>query len=526
MNELLTTSEMAEADRLAVAAGVPSLDLMEHAGTAVAEEAARMARPGGRIAVLCGPGNNGGDGFVAARHLRQRGYDVRVFLLGDKATLKGDAAEMARRWTLPTRPKTPDALQSMHLVVDALFGAGLSRPLEGEAARLVEAVNASGLPVLAVDVPSGLYGTTGEAEGACIQAHQTVTFFRKKLGHVLMPGRALSGIVTVAQIGIPDAVLDSIKPPVRENGLSLWLPRYPWARGDDHKYDRGHVVVVAGPALQTGAARLGARGALRIGAGLVTLVGNTSAAAIIATHVTSEMVRAVAGSAALLEFLGDVRRNAVLMGPGASVGQETADNVISILKSSAAAVLDADALTSFAGDGAGGTRADAGMGFLARNSDGLPTPDVLFAAIKSRSAPVVITPHEGEFKRLFGALAGSKLDRARWAAQQSGAVVILKGADTVIVAPDGRAAINCNAPPWLATAGAGDVLAGFVTGLLAQHMPAFEAAAAAVWLHGEVADRIGVGLIAEDLPDRLPEILGNLHRAAGAPGWIFKGPDS
>ena len=203
MNELLTTSQMYEADQLAEAAGVASIDLMERAGQAVAEAATGMVGAGARIAVLCGPGNNGGDGFVAARHLRQRGFDVRVSLLGGKEALKGDAAEMARRWLLPLRPATPDALQSMNLVIDALFGAGLSRPLEGVSAELVAAVNASCLPVLAVDVPSGLDGTTGAATGACIEARRTVTFFRKKLGHVLMPGKALCGGVIVAQIGIP-----------------------------------------------------------------------------------------------------------------------------------------------------------------------------------------------------------------------------------------------------------------------------------------------------------------------------------
>jgi NAD(P)H-hydrate epimerase len=521
MNELLTTSEMTTADRLAVASGTASLDLMEHAGAAVADAAARMARPGARIVVLCGPGNNGGDGFVAARHLRNRGFDVRVFLLGDRSMLKGDAAEMARRWPLPIRAATPDALQSMHLVIDALFGAGLSRPLEGEAGSIVEVVNASGLPVLAVDVPSGLYGTTGEAAGHCIRALQTVTFFRKKIGHVLLPGRTLSGITTVAQIGIPDAVLDAIKPLVHENDPALWLSAYRWPMDGAHKYDRGHAIVVSGPSLQTGAARLGARGSLRIGAGLATMIGGAAASAIIATHITSIMVRVVEGSAALRDFLADVRRNAVLIGPGASVGQDTVDEVLAVLASPAAAVLDADALTSFAsGDGAGG---ETGMGFLARNGIDAVTPAALFAAIKARQAPVVITPHEGEFKRVFGELSGSKVNKASRAAELSGAIVILKGADTVVAAPDGRVMINANAPPWLATAGAGDVLAGFVTGLLAQRTPAFEAACAAVWLHGACASQFGVGLIAEDLPEILPKLLQDLHRSCGAPGRIAVG---
>jgi ADP-dependent NAD(P)H-hydrate dehydratase / NAD(P)H-hydrate epimerase len=515
MNELLTPAQTGEADRLTEASGTPSLDLMARAGKAVADAAALMTRgPDTRIAVLCGPGNNGGDGFVAARLLRDLGFDVRVFLLGDKSALKGDAAEMARRWPLPIRPATPDALQSMYLVIDALFGAGLSRPLEGDAAELVEAANASGLPVLAVDVPSGLDGAGGEVRGVAIKARRTVTFFRKKPGHLLMPGRELCGEVTVADIGIPESVLEILKPRLHENAPGLWISDLKWPKDGGHKYDRGHAVVVSGPALQTGAARLGARGALRVGAGVVTLVGNSTATAIIATQVTSIMVRSVSGAEGLSDFLRDQRRNAVLIGPGASVGPDTVADVLAILKSSASVVLDADALTSFADPDATGDRSDASMGFLARNGDSGPAqPSTLFAAIKARQAPVVMTPHEGEFRRLFGELPGSKVDRARAAAEQSGAVIILKGTDTVIAAPDGRAIINSNAPPWLATAGSGDVLAGFVTGLLAQRMPAFEAASAAVWLHGETANAFGIGLIAEDLPDLLPKVLQKLHAA-------------
>jgi len=520
MNELLTPAETGEADRLAEATGVSSLDLMARAGKAVADVATLMTRgPDTRISVLCGPGNNGGDGFVAARLLRDHGFDVRVFLLGETSALKGDAAEMARRWPLPIRPATPDALQSMHLVIDALFGAGLSRPLEGDAAELVEAVNASGLPVLAVDVPSGLDGASGEVRGVAIRARRTVTFFRKKPGHLLMPGRELCGEVTVADIGIPESVLETLKPRLNENAPALWVSHFHWPKHGGHKYDRGHAVIVSGPALQTGAARLGARGALRSGAGVVTLVGNATATAIIATQITSIMVRSVSGAKALSEFLRDQRRNAVLIGPGASVGQETAEDVLAILKTSASTVLDADALTSFADPEDDGDRADASMGFLARNGDRGPAQrSTLFAAIKGRQATVVLTPHEGEFKRLFGELPGSKVERARAAAAQSGAVVILKGADTVIAAPDGRAIINSNAPATLATAGSGDVLAGFVTGLLAQRMPAFEAASAAVWLHGECADAFGIGLIAEDLPDLLPGVLQKLHQTTKPAG--------
>jgi NAD(P)H-hydrate epimerase len=508
--ELLTAAEMGRADQAAVKAGVPSHQLMENAGCAVADAARKIVAPGARILVLCGPGNNGGDGFVAARHLKRASYDVRLYLLGDKADLKGDAAEMARGWDGPVRAMDPDATESMHLVIDAMFGAGLSRPLDGVAADMVAAVNALGKPVIAVDVPSGLDGSTGIALGPVIQATHTVTFFRRKPGHLLMPGRALCGLTSVADIGIPAGVLDEIRPQTWANATALWLASLPRPALGAHKYDRGHAVVVSGPAEATGAARLGARGALRIGAGLVTVVGSEPATAVNARHLTAIMVHTVGRDAALAEFLSDTRRNAVLIGPGAGVAAATVETVRTVLASPAAVVLDADALTAFALSDKQGSEG-VGFGFTnVRARSGARRED-LFEAIVKRTAPVVITPHEGEFKRLFPSLEGGKLERAREAARTSGAVVVLKGPDTVIAAPDGRAAINENAPPSLATAGSGDVLAGFVAGLLAQRMPAFEAACAAVWLHGACASAFGPGLIAEDLPEALPKVLPGLR---------------
>lgn len=514
-HELLTAAEMGQADALAVASGVPGLTLMENAGAAVAEAADRIAAGGSlAVAVICGPGNNGGDGFVAARLLRDLGHRVRVGLLGPLATLKGDAAAMAARWGDAVEPLSPDILAGADLIIDALFGAGLARPLEGIAADVAAAANASGQPILAVDVPSGLDGSTGRADGPVIQAAETVTFFRRKPGHLLLPGRALCGTVHLADIGIPDAVLDRIGPRTTVNRPSLWRSAYPWPRLDGHKYTRGHAVVICGPPECTGAARMGARAALRVGAGLVTVAGSPAATAINATHETAVMVRAMANDGAIAEFLSDARHNAVLIGPGAGVGRNTAATVTTILASPAAVVLDADALTSFAVAEEEAPVRATGFGFVLRGAEPQPTGARLFEAIRARQAPVVLTPHSGEFKRLFGELAGSKLEIARLAAATSGAVLILKGPDTVIAAPDGRAAINDNAPPWLATAGAGDVLAGLVTGLLAQSMPAFEAACAAVWLNGECAALFGPGLIAEDLPEILPQVLKALRAGA------------
>ena len=534
MHELLTTQEMSQADALAVAAGVPSIDLMENAGKAVAREACRMRPHPGRIVVLCGPGNNGGDGYAAARLLKASGHEIRVYRLGEAGKLKGDAAEMARRLDGYVRPANPDALQSIDLIIDALFGAGLSRPLEGDAAEMIVAINSSGIPVLAVDVPSGVDGSTGAAAGPAVKADRTITFFRKKPGHLLLPGRALCGDVVVADIGIPEGVLTSPPPhsshlPVQtgggdekfavskwENTPALWQDVFPAATVNQHKYTRGHAVVVSGPAHATGAARLSARGALRIGAGLVTVASSPQALLINAAHLTAIMLAPFADARDLATLLEDTRRNAVLIGPGASVGAETCELVETVLASGAAAVLDADALTSFATPDQSSRAETVRFGFTSAATTVPATPAALFAHIGAKpERPVVLTPHEGEFKKLFGEIAGSKLDRARAAVKISGAVVVLKGPDTVIASPDGRAAINANAPPWLATAGSGDVLAGFITGLLAQKMAAFEAACAAVWLHGACAAHFGAGLIAEDLPEALPLVLRVLPTVRG-----------
>ncbi len=483
MNEILTTAEMARADAFAVAQGTPSLTLMENAGRAVANAIVARFKPCA-VTVLCGPGNNGGDGFVVARLLDEEGFTVRVASDGGH---KADADVMSARWSGETEALTPDALRGARLVVDALFGAGLSRPLEGAAAQAVEALN--DLPVAAVDVPSGVSGDTGQPLGAVhVTAALTVTFFRKKPGHLLLPGRELCGEVVVADIGIPAGAAAT---QLHENTPALWRYPFPTARG--HKYDRGHAVIVSGPAHATGAARLAARGALRIGAGLVSVASPPGALAVNAAHLTAIMLKPFDGAAALAGLLGDKRLNAVALGPGLGVSGETRALVDVVLKSSAAVVLDADALTAFQDD-----------------------PEALFNRLHDPRLEnkVVLTPHAGEFERLFPGLlddAPSKLDAARTAASRAGCTVILKGNDTVIADAGGKAAINANAPATLATAGAGDVLSGFVAGLLAQQMTAFDAAACAVWLHGAAAAAFGPGLIAEDIPEALPDVLRDLR---------------
>ena len=437
--ELLSPEQMRRVDDTC---GIAVMTLIENAGRAVAEEIIRRfgAR---RTVVLCGPGNKGRDGAVAARYLKSWGWPV---------TISND-------------------LTGAELIIDALYGAGLNRDFPQ---ALADQINKAGVPVISIDVPSGLDGLTGQPRGGCVKADLTVSFFRKKPGHLLMPGRSLCGELIVRDIGIPASVLENIIPKLWENTQPL-LPS-PATQG--HKYNRGHAIIVSGGKLQTGASRFAATAALKIGAGLVTIAGAAPALSVHANHLTAVMLAETKTAKDLVKLLADKRKNAVCIGPAAGINENTKRNVRAILTSGAATVLDADALTSCASK-----------------------PQQLFDWIYSLpDRSVVMTPHEGEFARLFGSSSVSKLERASAAAKLSGAVVILKGADTVIAHPSGRAKINTNAPPSLATAGSGDVLAGIVTGLLAQGMEGFEAACAGVWIHGEAANKFDQsGFTAEEL---------------------------
>lgn len=495
MHELLTPEEMARADAATIEEGTAGYRLMLSAGAAVADAVSQRLAAGGSVLVLCGTGNNGGDGFVAAQRLAETGSQARVALLGKSDAITGDARLAYEDWRGRTAEALPRDIRDADIVIDALFGAGLSRDLEGRAREIVEAVNGSGIPVVAVDLPSGIDGASGAVRGTAIRAAETVTFFRFKPGHLLYPGRGHCGETRLADIGIAPEVLSRIAPRCFANGPALWQEHYPQPAGAGHKYVKGHAVVVSGGAGRTGAARLSAGAALRAGAGLVTVASPRSALLVNAAHLTAVMLRPVDGADELSGMLEDERLNTVVLGPGLGTGESTSALVAAALASKAACVVDADALTAFKDDA-----------------------ESLFRAIAAREAATVLTPHGGEFSRLFGALSeGSKLDLTREAARMANAVVIHKGPDTVIAAPDGRAAINANAPPWLATAGTGDVLAGIVGGLLAQSMPAFEAAAAAVWLQGEAGRVAGPGMTAEDLDQALKQAVA--CRIAPWPGY-------
>jgi len=474
---LLSACQMRAAEQYMITHGLQSYALMQRAGEAVAAYVASYYKAR-KILVLCGTGNNGGDGFILAQNLLAGGENVSIALWGEVKSLKGDAAKAAAQYKGKVIPLAKAMLNGNPLIIDALFGAGLTRPVEGAAAQLIHKINATRLDVIAVDIPSGVQGDTGEILGVAISAAITLTFAYKKYAHVLMPGRIMCGEVIVADIGVSHEAIALLGPLVQENQPALWHGKLPWPKPEHHKYHRGHVLVIGGGMQHAGAAKLAALAALRVGAGLVSIVCDKHDLPIYAATALSLITETQDRWKKLLE---DTRINTVLIGPGAGVNRQTRMQVLQAFKARKQMVLDADALTSFADD-----------------------PQTLFNTVTS---PCIVTPHAGEFARIFKDMRGSKIERTLQAARMSHAVVVFKGFDTVIAAPDGRVAVNTNAPATLATAGAGDVLSGICAGLLAQGMEAFDAACAAAWMHGEAAKQQGEGLIAEDLPQRLPSVL-------------------
>ena len=491
--EVLTPAEMARADRLAAEAGPhDGYGLMRNAGSGILRAVLARYPAASGFDVLCGPGNNGGDGYEVARLLHEAGLPVAIWAEGWPRP-GSDAQRAAHSCPVAPQPLGGFRPQPGRVVIDALYGAGLARALDGAAADTARRCRTANATVVAVDLPSGVSGDSGSAAGEAFEAELTVTFFRLKPGHLLEPGRALCGEVVLADIGIPEAVLGEIAPSTFRNLPALWSAALPRPDRGQHKYSRGHVAVFSGGVSSTGAARLSALSAARAGAGAVTLWSPGAALVVNAAHLTAIMLRKVDTLADLDAAFAARRPDAIVLGPGYGLHRPLAETVLHVLKTAGEGtlVLDADALTAFRDE-----------------------PDALFSAINASARETVLTPHEGEFARLFPDLAAdgglSKLDRARQAAARAGTVVILKGPDTVIAAPHGRAAINENGSPFLATAGSGDVLAGLVAGLCAQKMPPWQAACAAVWLHAQAASRFGPGLIAEDLPGLLPACLREL----------------
>ncbi|MFP3383154.1 NAD(P)H-hydrate dehydratase [Tritonibacter sp. SIMBA_163] len=532
MTELLTATQMRAIEKAAIDGGeVTGLELMERAGAAVVEaiieewpqldagappDGGSAPRPAAaprdiseklkRAVVLCGPGNNGGDGFVVARLLKERGWEVEVFLYGDAAKLPTDAHTSYLRWSAigavsPLASSTIEerrVSQRADLLIDALFGIGLTRPVELPLVALTaDPALGETHKTVAIDLPSGVCSDSGKGlgeEGRGIWADLTVTFHAPKRGHALADGPARCGRLLVKSIGLDSRDdLGSMSPPV----LMAAPEVASLAKGQGaHKFTYGDALVLSGGAGRTGAARLAARGALRVGAGLVTLGVPPSALMEVACQITAVMLKRVGGADVLAEILQDERINALCLGPG--LGQQRARDLVPVaLAAKRATILDADALTAFADD-----------------------PQQLFDLLHTQC---VLTPHAGEFARLFPDIADSlaapasqgpafsKVDATREAARRAGCSVLFKGADTVVADPTGvcsvHAAVYARSAPWLATAGSGDVLAGFITGLLARGLGPHDAAATAAWLHVECALAFGAGLIAEDLPEELPKVL-------------------
>ena len=500
---VLTAAQMIQADKLARASGVSEMDLIRAAGKQVALQARELgAEQGKKIVACCGTGNNGADGYICAGHLLRAGYEVHILSLIGPEKLTHERVRAAKEVldllppnAIHINPEDPTlVLSDAVLIIDALFGTGLSRAPTDKAARLITAMNAAKGTKIAVDIPSGLSADKAESLGTeCVHAQTTVTFFRPKLVHHLEPGMSHCGQVHCVPIGIPTDVLDTIKPQYRLNGTDIF--KLPIPQAQDHKYSRGHALIVAGEEFP-GAAVLCTMATQRAGAGLTSLITAAEKANFMRQLLPASCI---VRSAVNVEGIAHrLKGSAVLIGCGCGSEEKTARQTLQLLSESIPVVLDADALTSFKDQ-----------------------PDLLLQALTSRTAASILTPHLGEFYRLFPHLEESnpqgekmrdlnKVEKAVAAAQRSQAVIVLKGADTIIASPDGTAVINPIASPYLAIGGSGDVLGGIILSLLAQGMTAPDAACAGVYIHSQAAEQVGINLIPEDLIAALPRIYAEI----------------
>ncbi len=483
--KVFSTATCYQADRAAIDRGRLGVDLMEAAGSGIAEQIFSEFSPC-PVQVFCGPGANGGDGYVVARHLYEAGWPVFLTVCA-KTVPATDADKMEQALPSGVSITGTEISCNIGLIVDCIFGAGLKRPISGELAELVNHINAHPAKVVSADLPSGIFGDNGKVSPPAIKADMTVTFECLKPAHVLEPARSQCGKIKVIAIGFPDGLLDNFDPVAIVNQRNLWpeIPKAPEAV--THKHSRGRLLVMCGGALHTGAARLAARAGLRIGAGWVTLAGSKKSMQVCAAHETSVVLLARDRGEPVSSLLQAQNPDCIIIGPAGGVGKDMRRDVLELLAHNKPTVLDADALSSFADD-----------------------PDTLFDACHSNT---VLLPHEGEFARLFGQLGsefGNKIERVQAAARLAGCTLLLKGADSVMATASGRIVVNTHTSGWLASLGSGDVLAGMVAGLMAQGHRGFEALCAAVWMHGELGRRLGPGLIAEDLPKAIPLILRDL----------------
>lgn len=467
-NEILTAEQIKEMEQSAIAAGITEQVLMQRAGEGVVEVILAKFAPCPTV-VFCGPGKNGGDGKIVAQLLEEKGWPVEVVNLKD----------------LPPLEKIEALLNQAGLIVDGLFGTGLSHPLEENMVTLITLINSSLKPVVSIDIPTGIETNSGGCYGASIQAALTVTFFRPRTGHYLLPGRAHKGELFVKDLGLPDSFFHPIT--AHLNDPSLWNDSLKDPQLLNHKYDRGPCLII-GTGCMPGAIRLATLAARRIGAGLLRVICKKEEYPLFATTAWGEIITPITSADEFLKWIEDKHFRALLWGVGTYPHESTREQAIMTLLTKKPCVLDGGALSSFAG----------------KTSE-------LETHIHEN---VILTPHEGEFLRLFPHLAflNNKAEKALKAAAEIGAIIVLKGNDTVIASPQGELIINANAPATLSTAGTGDVLAGMMVSLLAQGLPPFQAAAAAVWIHGEAANHRGLGLIAEDLPGEIPSVLQELSQ--------------
>ncbi|WP_300647089.1 NAD(P)H-hydrate dehydratase [Paenalcaligenes sp.] len=493
MDSILDTEQMYAADRAAIARGISAYSLIDRAGVAAAEQI-HVRWPTGKILVLCGPGNNGGDGYRLASQLHRWGRAVRVMEYAPQRARSAEAQAHREQCLVALEPLDETAFEAADIVVDALLGMGLQRPLSAALQTVLQSLQASSASICAIDVPTGIDGNGRCWAEAPLQAALTITFFRKKLAHVLAPSRFLCGEIKVVDIGLCE---EDVTPPsyLYENQPALWQSAIPSPQPLQHKYQRGAALVYGGSEM-TGAARLSALACARAGAGATTIACASDVWAIYAQSMQSVMVKRWHSLSQAAALSHSSTYQTVLIGPGLAPEPSTQELVMrGLLQTQASSwVVDAGALTAFASQ-----------------------PESLFEGIHTSAAQVVLTPHEGEFARLFPDLAlhsnqKNKVERARQAAARSGAIVLLKGSDTVVASPDGRAAVQTQSSPYLASAGSGDVLAGMMTGLLAQGMSPWLAANMAVWMHSQAGLILGAGLIAEDLVQSIPTIWQQIGR--------------
>ncbi len=486
-NILYTNENIKLLDFLAIQSGISENELIKRAGKKIAEKIA-CEFYNKNIIFLCGKGNNGKDGVVAAKYLILKGFNVSIYLFSNNKN-KINIYDFDNNIIPQISSLTLGVLKKFSLIVDALIGVGKNKVIKGKLAEIIKLVNHTKRKVVSIDVPSGLDCNSGLVDKNTIKSDLTITFEKFKPGHFLLPGREYCGNVVLYSIKIPKKIHRRIKTNVYANNPSLWISSLPTSTYMDYKSKKGHVVMLGGKKDYLGAARLASYSALRAGVGLATIMVNEKHVSLYSKDLFAPMIHPIKSnsSSELLNFYNKTNANTIVIGPGLGEEYDIGKILDVSIARSKNIVLDADALNYFEGKA-----------------------NKLKKIIKNCKNNLVLTPHEGEFKKLFGDFRMAKIERAKYVSKFLQSVVILKGSDTIIASPDNRISINYNAPPSLATAGSGDVLAGIVGGLLAQGVKSFEAASIAVWIHGHAASLFGKGLIADDLIDLIPQAWGAL----------------